>query len=574
MGTVKRLLTLTLALAFFAASCAQAPQQVPQSQASASPAQRIAQTAHPLATRAALDMLDRGGNAVDAAVAAQMMLGLVEPQMSGIGGGTVVVTWDASRKKLSAFDGLSAAPKDVTASNRTDVDGSLLPAASVRHGGRSIAIPGTVQVLWMAHQRYGKLPWATLFEPAIHEAENGFPISELLRRVVRIENVKLSAHPDLSIYFDSFGNVLPEGTIVRNPEYAKTLRRIAAHGIDGLLGDGGAERIVEAAKRGEYPSLMTAEDLRTYKPVERETVCGAFLAYRLCSMSPPSYGGIYVLQMLQMLEARAGGRYDFDDPTFVHLFIEAGKLGRQDRSMYVGDPDFTSVPTQALVAPAYVVSRAASIDLEHSNPSPHAGKPAPASASLAPDRDSEMGGTSQLTIADAAGNIVAMTTTVNLGFGSGVMVDGYLLNDAMVNFSAAPRPGQSIANAMAPRKRPFTSMAPTIVFDSKGDVVAAGGSAGGSRIPDYVTQGFVEILANGATPQQALAEGHFTTGDVGKIVIERDTKAAELASALRAKGHNIEVAPLMSGAGYIVRRNGAWIGAADPRRGGNAASER
>ena len=567
---MKRL--FVLAIVFLAASCAQAPQQGAQSKTSATPGQRIAQTAHPLATRAALDMLDRGGNAVDAAVAAQMMLGLVEPQMSGVGGGTVVVTWDATTRKLAAFDGLSAAPKVTTASNRTDVDGRLLPAAAVRQGGRSIAIPGTVQVLWMVHERYGRLPWATLFEPAIHQAEDGFPISELLRRVVRMENVKLSAHPDLAIYFDAAGNVLPEGTIVRNPEYAKTLRRIAAHGIDGMLGNGGAERIVQAAQRGEHPSLMTVDDLREYKAVEREPVCGPFLAYRLCSMSPPSYGGIYVLQMLQMLEARAGGHYDFNDPAFVHLFIEAGKLGRQDRSMYVGDPDFTSVPTQALVARSYVASRAASLDLEHSNPSPRAGTPVPVGASLAPEHGSEMGGTSQLTIADAAGDIVAMTTTVNLGFGSGIMVDGYLLNDAMVNFSAAPRPGQSIANAEAPRKRPYTSMAPTIVFDSKGEVIAAGGSAGGSRIPDYVTQGWVEILANGATPQQALAEGHFTTGDPGKIVIERDTNAAGLANALRAKGHNVEVAPLMSGAGYIVRREGVWIGGADPRRGGNAAN--
>jgi len=273
-----------------------------------------------------------------------------------------------------------------------------------------------------------------------------------------------------------------------------------------------------------------------------------------------------------MLQYRAGGHYDFDDPAFVHLFIEAGKLSRQDRSMYVGDPDFISVPTEGLVAPSYLASRAASIDLEHSNPSPRAGTPPGANVSLAPDRDSEMGGTSQLTIADSTGNIVAMTTTINLGFGSGIMVDGFLLNDAMVNFSAAPRPGQVGANAMAPRKRPFTSMAPTIVFDARGEVVAAGGSAGGSRIPDYVTQGWIEILANGATPAQALAEGHVTTGDPGKIVVERDTKAAELADALRAKGHNIEVGPLMSGAGYIVRRDGGWIGAADPRRGGNAAS--
>jgi gamma-glutamyltranspeptidase / glutathione hydrolase len=563
---------ISLALLLLIAACAQAPQG-PQALPAGTPTPRIAMTAHPLATRAALDMLDRGGNAIDAVVAAQMVLGLVEPQMFGIAGGTVILHWDAASKKLTSFDGLSSAPARTTASLRTAVDGTLLPAADVRHGGRSFAVPGTVPVLWMAHQRYGKLPWSTLFQPAIELAERGFALPEYMHRIIVVEGIHLRDYPDLRMFFDASGAPLPIGSLVQNPEYARTLRRIAARGVDGMLGDGGAERMVDAAQRGALPTLMTAADLREYKPVERAPVCGPFLTYRLCMMGPPSYGGIYVLQVLEMLEARAGGRYDFDDPQFVHLYLEAGKLARADRSMYVGDPDFTPVPSTALVAPAYARARGETIDPLRANPSPKAGAPANSTASLVPESESTMGGTSQLTIADAAGNIVAMTTTINLGFGAGLMADGFVLNDALINFSAAPRPGQSIANAMAPRKRPFTSMAPTIVFDADGRPIAAGGSAGGGRIPDYVSQGWIEILANGATPAKAVARGHFSTADPGKIIVEKGTEAAALVPALQARGHDIEVQSLLSGAGYIKRVNGGWIGAADPRRGGNAAGD-
>ena len=197
----------------------------------------------------------------------------------------------------------------------------------------------------MAHQRYGKLPWKTLFGPAIELAERGFPLPEFLRHIIEEDHITVRQYPDLRRYFDASGAPLPAGTVIRNPEYAQTLRRISVHGLQGLLGDGGAERIVEAAQHGPLPSFMTAADLRAYKPVERAAVCGPFLAYRVCSMGPPSYGGIYELQVLQMLEDRAGGRYDFSDPRFVHLWLEAGKLARADRAKYVGDPDFTPVPT-------------------------------------------------------------------------------------------------------------------------------------------------------------------------------------------------------------------------------------
>jgi gamma-glutamyltranspeptidase/glutathione hydrolase len=562
---------LGLALAAFVAACAQAPER-PHAARSAHAAPRIVQTAHPLATRAALEMLDRGGNAIDALVAAQMMLGLAEPQMSGLGGGSLVLYWDASRRELSVLDGLAAAPARVTASLRTALDGSLLPREAVVTGGRSVAVPGTLPMLAQAHRRHGRLPWAVLFEPAITRAETGFALPEYLHRIVALDHVDPRATPDLAMYFDADGHALPIGTPIRNPRYAQTLRRIAAHGVEGMLGDGGAERIVAAAQHGPLPSLMTADDLRAYRPVERAAICAPFLAYRVCTVPPPSYGGIYLLQMLQMVEDRAGGRYDFGDAAFVHLFLEAGRLARADRAKYVGDPDFTPVPTAGLVAGEYALERARTIDANAANPAPKAGEPRGAQLALAPAEPLAMGGTSQLTIADDEGDIAVMTTTINLGFGARLMVDGYVLNDALINFSAAPRPGDRAANAMAPHKRPYTSMAPAIVFDASGEPFAAGGSAGGGPIPDYVSQAWIAMLANGATPAEAVEMAHYSTATARKIVVEKGTVAEHLAAPLRALGHDVAVAPLLSGAGYIERSGAGWIGAADPRRGGNAAN--
>ena len=563
---MKRLAAFFLVL--FAWACTQPPREAASSPEAPAPAGAIAQTAHPLATRAALDMLARGGNAIDAIVAAQAMLGLVEPQMSGIGGGTLIVYWDAHARQLTSFDGLSSAPARTTASLETAVDGRTLRPLTVRHGGRSIAVPGTLPVLQMVHRRYGKLPWKDLFAPAIDVAESGFALPDYMHRIVGIAKVTRAKYPTLAMFLDADGNALPIGKVLRNPQYAATLQRVAQEGAEGLLAKGGAARIVDAAQGGAVPSLLTAEDLRGYRAVEREPVCGPFLEYRICTAGPPAYGGIYLLQVLQMMQARSGGHYDFDDPQFVHLFIESSKLARADRAAYVGDPEFVSVPTQGLVSPAYLRQRADSIDARAARAAT-AGTPPGVKAPASADRGSMMGGTSQLTVADADGNVVVMTTTINLDFGSGIMVDGFILNDALVNFSEET--DGTGANSMAPRKRPYTAMAPAIVFDAQGRPVAAGGSAGGGRIPDYVAQGWIDILANRHTPAHAVSMGHVTTADAGKIVLEKGTEAARLAEELRARGHPIEIAPLLSGAGYIEREGGGWIGAADPRRGGNAA---
>jgi gamma-glutamyltranspeptidase/glutathione hydrolase len=551
------------------AGCATAPRREIR-RIEARPAPNAVVTAHPLATRAASEMLERGGSPVDAAVAAQMMLGLVEPQSSGVGGGTLLMIWDARSGRLTTFDGLASAPGRTTAGLRVDIDGTALPRSPLRRSGRAVGVPGTLPAFKAAHERFGRLPWRDLFEPAIRIAEAGFPLPPYLHAVLAAPGAARS-HPDLvPLYFGADGKVLPVGSIVRNPDYARTLRRIAERGPGGLLDDGGAERIVAAARRGFRPSLMTEADLRAARAVEREPVCGAFLVYRVCTMGPPSYGGIAVLQILQMVEMRAGARFDFDDPVFVHLYAEAGRLAQTDRRYYVGDPAFVAVPAAELVAPAYLRERAKLIDVERANPAPEAGRLGATAPGRSPDDADQASGTSQMAIADASGNAVAVTTTINLNFGSRIVVDGFVLNNALVNFSAAPEPGEYRANQMAPGKRPVSAMAPTIVFGPDGRPVAAGGSAGAGFIVDYLAASLIEMLANGRTPAEALARGHVSTNTPGQVRLEASTAAAGLAPALAAKGHAVEVKPMVSGLAFLLRKGEGWLGAADPRRDGVA----
>jgi gamma-glutamyltranspeptidase/glutathione hydrolase len=545
------------------AACANAPlPAVPAAHPIATiPARQAVATANPLATQAAMTMLDRGGSAVDAAIAAQMVLGLVESQSSGVGGGSLIMHWDASAKKLTSFDGLAAAPARATAALTIDVDGAAIPAAQVQRGGRSIGVPGTLAVLGLVHQRFGKLPWTDLFAPAIELAERGFPMPAYMHNILATPTAA-DDHPDMvPLYFDAQRKVLPVGAAVRNPAYAETLRRIARLGPSGLGAEGHGAKIIAAAQRGKHASLMTQADIAAYRAEEREPLCGPFLVYSVCVMAPPSFGGVVVLQVLQMAQLRpaaaGSSRFDFDDPAFVHFFAEAGKLAQADRLRYIGDPGFVRVPARELVSPAYVAQRARLID------------PARAMRDATPGRDVS-DATSQIAIVDREGNGVAMTTTINLNFGSRVMVDGFVLNDALTNFSGPPRAGEPAPNRMQPRKRPVTSMAPLIVFDASGQPVVVGGSAGGGQIVDYIGQSLVEMLANERTPAQAIARGHVSTAVRGKLQLERGTSAAAQATALKALGHDVDVVPLPSGLGFLMRRGDGWLGAADPRRDGVA----
>jgi gamma-glutamyltranspeptidase/glutathione hydrolase len=547
------------------------------------PTRQAAATANPLATRAALAMLERGGAPIDAAIAAQMVLGLVEPQSSGLGGGSLLLVWDQRSQLLASYDGLAAAPARVTPGLNIDVDGSAIAPGIVDRGGRSVGVPGTLAVLAQAHRRHGRLPWSALFAPAIELAERGFPLPPYLHGILSVPTAAAD-HPDLlALFFGADGKVLPVGTKVVNPAYGKTLRHIAEVGTAGLWEDPYGAAIVAAAQRGTRPSLMTQADLAAYRSRERDPLCGPFLAYTVCMMAPPSFGGVVVLQTLQLLQARpiapGQARFDFDDPAFVHWFAEAGRLAQADRQRYVGDPDFVAVPTHALVAQHYLAQRAAKVDPQRAAVQVEAGaveeqKGSPTPVALDVPLSEPADATSQLAIVDGQGDALSMTTTINLNFGSRLLANGFVLNNALTNFSAPPQPGQRAPNRMEAGKRPVTSMAPTIVFDrASGLPVVVGGSAGGGQIVDYISQSLVEMLANGRTPAEALARGHVSTAVRGKLQLEAGTPAAALAAALRAKGHDVAVVPMTSGLGFLLQRGDGWIGAADPRRDGLALGQ-
>lgn len=532
-------------------------------------------TAHPLATEAALKMLQQGGSAVDAAIAAQLMLGLVESQSSGLGGGSFLLHWDARQQSLSSFDGLAAAPQKVTASLTTDVDGSRLPYADVGRGGRSAGVPGTLPLLAQVHAKFGKRPWSSLFTPAIEAAANGFPMPAYMHQILSAPTAAKD-HPELlNLYFDENQKVKPVGSLITNPIYVKTLQKIAAQGPSAIWSEGAGAEFIAATQKGFKPSLMVEDDLKNYKVQERAPLCGPYLQYKVCVMAPPSFGGVVVLQVLQMLEAKMGKSVDFNNPEFAHAFAEAGKLAQVDRHQYVADPAFFKVPSAALVNPDYVKQRAALIK-DQTLPSYTAGQPLQLSAlpsashlaqvSVAPSSDA----TSQLAVVDTEGNAVSMTTTNNLNFGSRILVQGYVLNNAMTNFTTAPKPGEMAPNRMEPGKRPVTSMAPTMVFDEKGQLVSLGGSAGGGQIVDYVSANLMRMLANQLSPYEALSQGHISTAVQDRVQLEKSSPAANLAEPLRAKGQKVEVVNLNSGMGFLKRTVDGWTGAADPRRDGAA----
>ncbi len=573
-------------LALLLGACAGAP-PLPRSQPP-QPVDRVAQpsaaaTAHPLATQAALQMLAEGGHAIDGVIAAQMVLGLVEPQSSGLGGGSLLLLWDEAAQRLHSHDGLAAAPARATASLRTDVDGRLLPADEVARGGRSVGVPGTLAVLEQVHRRHGRLPWARLFEPAIRLATEGFPVAPYVHGILaRDPGARL--HPEFRAdWYDEQGRVRPVGSVLHNAAYAQTLRQLASLGVDGFWRSGGAQRLVAAAARGAQPTLMQADDVLNYRAVEREPLCAPVRVWKVCVTGPPSFGGIAVLQILKTLDLRAGDAIDaaaLDSAAFWHLYAEAGRLAQADRRQWVGDPDQVSVPAAGLVADDYLRHRAALIDPARAMPAVGPGQPAAAGLGLGqvPDLASEAAAqTSQIVVADAAGNVVTATTTINLNFGARLRVDGYVLNNALTNFGPAPLRGQTIANQMAPLKRPVTSMAPVIVFDPRGRVLLAGGSAGGGPIVDYISRNLIELLWLGRSPAQALAGGHVSTASAPTIQLEAGTPRAALAAPLHEMGHPVAVEPLPSGAGFLRRvdgsRGGGWLGAADPRRDGVALGQ-
>ncbi len=502
----------------------------------------IVAAAHPLAVEAGVEMLAKGGSALDAAVAVQLVLGLVEPESSGIGGGAFLLHWSEKDKKLRTYDGRETAPA-AARRDRFVKGGKPLPFLEAAVGGRSVGVPGVIAMLELAHAWHGRLAWRELFTPAIRIAESGFDVSNRLHGVLERERA-LREDAEARVLYYPDGRV---ATRVVNRAYADTLKRLAREGASAMRRGEIAEAVVRAAAaRG---GDLTLEDMASYRAVVREPVCAPYRRHRVCSMGPPSAGGVAVLQILGLLERKGFDRTPAGSAVALHLFAEAGRLAYADRARYGADPDFVPVPVKALLSPGYLEKRAELIGER--------------AMRLAPAGDTEASGTSHFSIADADGNVVSMTTTIESSFGSRVMASGFHLNNELTDFDFVP----GGANQVGPGKRPRSSMAPVIVFDADGSVRMALGSPGGPWIINYVAKTLVAALDWGLDAQAAIDAPNFGNRN-GPTVLEEGRVPAALVEELKARGHETQLAPLMSGVHAIERVPGGWRGGADPRREG------
>ncbi len=527
--------------------------------------------AHPLATRAGYRILAQGGNAIDAAIAVQMVLNVVEPQSSGIGGGAFMLYWDAQLRKLTTFDGRETAPAESDTDYFLDELKRPKPFWKAVQGGGSVGVPGTLRMLELAHNIYGNLSFSSLFQPAIKIAEKGFKISPRLAASIKAaKKTGLARFKNTAEYFfDAQGLAKKADSLLKNHELAQTFRIIASKGVNAFYSGNIAEDIVAATRSTiNNPGKMTLEDLQNYRAKIRPPVCINYRDNKVCGMGPPSSGGLTVAQILKMLEP-------FNLPKLgqslraAHLFVEASKLAYADRSMYMADRDFVSLPLDGLIDGGYLRERSQLIDINKAMIKATAGQPPWKKAqSLAPSDPLDRPGTSHFVIRDKMGNCVSMTTTIEMGFGSRVMVRGFLLNNELTDFSFRPvLDGKLVANRIEGGKRPRSSMAPTIVFKNDSPFLLTG-SPGGSRIISYVAQTLIGILDWGLHPKSVFNMGHIVNRN-GSTDLEVGTEAENLMEGLKTMGHETRIRVLNSGLhAILIKPNGTLVGAADPRREG------
>lgn len=531
-------------------------------------------TAHPLASQAGLDILRAGGSAIDAAIAAQLVLNVVEPYHSGIGGGGFLVYFDAVSGGLVTYDGRETAPASARADMFLDAEGKPRAFYDAVVGGLSVGVPGLVRMLADAHRDHGHMPWQALFQPAIDLAENGFPISPELHAAIADDAYLRNSPTAAGSFYDRNGKAWPVGARVTNKPLAETLRRIADEGPDAFYtGEVAADmsRTVREAYRN--PAILTKADLAGYRAVKREAVCINWRTWRVCGMPPPSSGGITTLQILGLTEP-----FDLSRPdslAAVHRFIEASRLAFADRDRYIADPDFVDVPTKGLLNPTYLAERRRLIT-DRAAPSPVApGTPEGSQSPVAPTNPpvSALGSTTHLSVIDADGNAVALTSSIENTFGSRLMVRGFLLNNELTDFSFVPeRDGIAVANRPAPGKRPRSSMAPTLVFDRQGRLVMSVGSPGGPRIIDYVAKTLLGVLAASLNIQQAIDLPNVVNRN-GPTELEAGTPVVDLKTPLERLGHTVVVGELRSGLQGIVVTPRGLEGGADRRREGQALGD-
>ena len=526
--------------------------------------------ANPLAVEAGLKMLEKGGSAADAMIATQLVLNLVEPASSGIGGGAFLLYYDAKARTLRAYDGRETAPAGATPALFVKPDGKPMEFGEARVGGRSVGVPGTPRLLEVAHVRHGKLAWKTLFEPAIELAEKGFPASPRFVKLAGDDKGLADEPGPRAYFFDADGKPKPVGTTIRNPEFAATLRAIAAKGADAFYTGEIARDIVAAVRGHRNAGTLSLDDLAAYRVRDVEPLCGPYREWKLCGMPPSSSGGVAVLQILGALSRHDMARMRAGSAEAVHLFSEAGRLAFADRGKYVGDDRFVDVPVKGLVDPAYVAARAQLIRPEKSMGRAEAGAPGGAKMAFADDPVDEAVGTTHVSIVDAEGNAVSLTTTIETNFGSRVMARGFLLNNELTDFNFLPvEDGRLVANGVAPGKRPRSSMAPFIVFDRSGRLAMTVGSPGGSQIINYVAKALVATLDWKLDMQAAIDLPNFGSRN-GPTEIEKGTALEGVQAALKAMGHEVRAIDMTSGLQGIRRTASGWEGGADPRREGVA----
>jgi gamma-glutamyltranspeptidase/glutathione hydrolase len=534
-------------------------------------------TAHPLASEAGREMLRAGGSATDALIAAQLVLGLVEPQSSGLGGGAFLVHWDAGARELKTYDGRETAPA-AARPDRFLKDGKPMAFDAAVRSGLSVGTPGLPRLLEHIHRRHGKLPWARLFEPALRLAREGFEISPRLYFMLRWFGTEGLSPAARRYFFDANGSPLPIGHRLVSPDYTATLEALASGGADAFYAGPIADAIVAAVKAAPNAAGdLTHDDLAAYKVAERPPLCIAYRKRRVCGMGPPSSGATTIAQTLKMIERFDLGSAPGDamGVPALHLIVEAQRLAYADRNRYLADPDFVAVPA-GLLDDSYLAARSALIDpakaMAHAAPGDPAGTE---KRTFGIDATLERTGTSHLSVIDSEGNAAAFTTTIEGPFGSGLYAAGFLLNNELTDFSFRPADaeGRPVANRVEPGKRPRSSMSPTIVFDEAGEVLAVLGSPGGSRIILFVTKALIGLIDWQLDAQAAIDLPNF--GSTGQALeLEYGWSTIWRALALRSYGHEITPDLMNSGLHVVVRRGGGILeGGADPRREGAALGD-
>jgi gamma-glutamyltranspeptidase / glutathione hydrolase len=520
--------------------------------------QTMVAAAHPMAVEAGLDVLRRGGTAVDAAVAVQMVLGVVEPQASGIGGGGFLLHYDADTRTIGVYDGRETAPAGAIGTMFLGVDGNPLDFRQAVVSGISVGVPGVVAMLELAHKEHGKLAWAELFEPAMALAREGFAVPPRLSRALATFKSLADEPSARATYLNDDGS--PKERVV-NPVLAETLRLIGERGARVLSEGPIADEMVARVRAHVRPGTLSLADLADYRTVKREPVCGPYRVWLVCSMSPPSSGGVAILQMLGMLEPFELSREAPNSLRSLHLIAEASRLAFADRARYLADPAFIDVPVKGLLSPIYLAERRKLISLDKSMGSQ------PVEPGY-PER-----GTSHISIVDGQGNAVSFTTTIEAPFGSQIMVGGFFLNNELTDFTARPEiDGRVVANRVQPGKRPRSSMSPTFVLDQDRRLVAVVGSAGGARIIGDTLHALIGMLDWNLSAQAALDQPRVANLNGRTELEDRDGLPAQ-ADALRALGHEVQVRRHEGGLTAIRRIDGGWQGAADPRRDGIARGE-